>query len=188
MRTTLICLLALSVAGCGNGGIYVRDGVTDGDTFYLADQAFMDEDPVLQSWVAYSLSRSACQLEIGGPNPARVSDYGCEFSARQLMLDTWEENLAEDPTIRYEYLDDLVRVREAGFLDEYVVSYYGDRNWQVPVEVDVGAFTAWQRDHLRGHKPETRLIGSWNFSSYTNYGAPGVLPDELSDDRRKNPN
>ena len=178
MRILVLTLIALSVAGCGNGGIYVRDGVTDGDTFYLADQAFMDEDPVLQSWVAYSLSRSACQLDIGGPNPARVSDYGCEFSARQLMLDTWEENLAEDPSIRYDYLDDLVRVREAGFLDEYVVNYYGEESWQVPIEVDVGAFVAWQRNHLRGHKPETRLIGSWNFSEYTTHQALNEPPDE----------
>jgi hypothetical protein len=180
--TLLAMAVAVAVAGCGNGSIYVRDGVTDGDTFYLADQAFMDRDPVLQSWVAYSLSRSACQLEIGGPNPARVSDYGCEFSARQLMLDTWEENLARDPSIRHGYLDDLVRVREAGFLDEYVVNYYGDSEWQVPIEVDVPTFVAWQRDNLRGHKPETRIIGSWNFSEHTLHSAQY----KPSDESRKN--
>lgn len=176
MRSILALLILTTVAGCGNGSIYVRDGVTDGDTFYLADRAFMDDDPVLQSWVAYSLSRSACQLEIGGPNPARVSDYGCEFSARQLMLDTWEENLDQDPTIRYAYLDDLVRVREAGFLDEYVVAFYGDPEWQVPVEVDVDAFDAWRRDYLDGHEPETRIIGSWNYSQPSTLGADGRSP------------
>jgi hypothetical protein len=49
-----------------NSEIYTRDGVTDGDSFYLAPQAFQDDDPVLQSWVAYSLMKSACQLDIGG--------------------------------------------------------------------------------------------------------------------------
>lgn len=176
MRYTVLLAFLLALAGCGNGGIYVRDGVTDGDTFYLADQAFMDEDPILQSWVAYSLARSACQLEIGGPNPARVSDYGCEFSARQLMLDTWEENLKEDPAIRHDYLDDLVRVREAGFLDEYVVRFHGEQSWQVPVEVNVTEFVAWQRTHLPGHKPETRLIGSWNFSQVTSNQPVGSVP------------
>ena len=177
MRLLILSLLVLALAGCGNGGIYVRDGVTDGDTFYLADQAFMDEDPILQSWVAYSLSRSACQLEIGGPNPARVSDYGCEFSARQLMLDTWEENVANDPALRHDYLDDLVRVREAGFLDEYVVNFYGESEWQVPIEVDVPAFRVWQVDHLRGHEPQTRLIGSWNYSVLTSHQGNRHRPD-----------
>lgn len=164
MRGLLITLLALTVAGCGSSGIYVRDGVTDGDTFYLADQAFTDDDPILQSWVAYSLARSVCQLDIGGPNPARVSDYGCEFSARQLMLDTWEENVANDPALVNAYFDDLLRVREAGFLDEYVVDLYGKSEWQVPVEVNVAEFHAWERENLRGHEPQTRLIGSWNYS------------------------
>ena len=91
-------------------------------------------------------SNRVCQC----PNPARVSDYGCEFSARQLMLDTWEENRVENPSIRYEYLDDLVRVREAGFLDEYVVSYYGKSDWQVPVEVDVLVASPVRRSLLGG--------------------------------------
>ena len=75
MRILLIALL-LSLAAC-NPSIYTKDGVTDGDTFYLAPHAWADDDPVLQSWVAYSLLRSACQLELGGDNPARNHDYGC---------------------------------------------------------------------------------------------------------------
>ncbi len=177
MRTVFLSLIAVCMAACGNGGIYVRDGVTDGDTFYLADQAFMDRDPVLQSWVAYSLARSACQLEIGGPNPARVSDYGCEFSARQLMLDSWEENRARDPSLRHAYLDELSRVREAGFLDEYVVDYYRKPNWQVPAEVNVADFRAWRREHLRDHQPETRLIGSWNYSALTSQRSGPIEAD-----------
>ncbi|MDX1518048.1 MAG: hypothetical protein R3288_14475 [Woeseiaceae bacterium] len=157
-------MLALALAaGCGSD-IYVRDGVTDGDTFYLADRAFADDDPVLQSWVTYSLAKSACQLDIGGDNPARASTYGCEFSARQLMLDSWEGHRFDDPALAHDYLDDLLRVREAGYLDEYVVRYFGRKSWQVPVEVDVAAFRRWSRDHLPRHRPETHLIGSWNYA------------------------
>lgn len=177
MRVLLTILIVFSVAACGNGGIYVRDGVTDGDTFYLADRAFTDDDPVLQSWVAYSLARSVCQLDIGGPNPARVSDYGCEFSARLLMLDTWEENLAKNPALKDVYFDDLLRVREAGFLDEYVVDHYGTRDWQVPAEVDLVAFQTWQRVNLRGHEPQTRLIGSWNYSVLTSHSSNAHRPE-----------
>ncbi len=155
-------LFIFSLAGC-NGEIYTRDGVTDGDSFYLAPRAWQDDDPVLQSWVAYSLVKSACQLEIGGPNPARVSDYGCEFTARQHLVETWEEQRAEHAGATDEYLDQLLVVRDAGYLDEYTVRYFGRRHWQVPVEVEVDEFRRWQRNNLRGHKPETRIIGSWGY-------------------------
>ena len=156
----ILCLVAL--AAC-NGEIYTRDGVTDGDSFYLAPRAWQDDDPALQSWVAYSLVKSACQLEVGGPIPARVSDYGCEFTARQHLVETWEQQRAEHAGATDDYLDQLLMVRDAGYLDEYTVRYFGRSDWQVPAEVDVDGFRRWQREHLRRHKPETRIIGSWGY-------------------------
>jgi hypothetical protein len=158
MRYLLLTPL-LWLAAC-DGTVYTRDGVTDGDTFYLAPRAWTDDDPVLQSWVAYSLMKSACQLEVGGENPARVSDYGCEFTARRHLVEAWEEHRAgaSDP-----YLDDLLAVRDAGFLDEYTVFYFGHSGWAVPGEVRVADFRRWRKSHLQGHRPQTRLIGSWNY-------------------------
>ena len=155
----LVCLPAIALAG----QIFTRDGVTDGDTFYLAPHAHVDDDPVLQSWVAYSLAKSTCQLEMGGDNPARNSSYGCEFTARRHLLTAWEAQRAEHAAASDDYLDALLRVREAGFLDEYTVRYFGRKHWQVPAEVDVAAFRRWQKQHLKGHRPQSRLIGSWNY-------------------------
>lgn len=155
----------LAVLGACNSSIYVKDHVTDGDTFYLAPQAFVDNDPVLQSWVAYTLMLSACQLDIGGDNPARVTDYGCEFSARLLLVETWELKLAQNPDIQDNYLNTLLATREAGFLDEYTVHYFGDDDWLVPIEVDVSEFIAWQRENYDDHRPQKRVIGSWNYAS-----------------------
>ena len=152
----------LAAAGC-NTSIYTRDGVTDGDAFYLAPQAHSNDDPVLQSWVAYSLMKSTCQLELGGPNPARNSDYGCEFTARRHLVEAWASQRAEHPEASDAYLDALLRVRDAGFLDEYTVQYFGRDHWQVPAEVRVADFHAWRRANLGRHKPQTRIIGSWNY-------------------------
>jgi len=157
-----LLFIAVLLAGC-NPNIYVRDGVTDGDTFYLAPVALADDDPALQSWVAYSLMKSACQLEIGGPNPARASSYGCEFTARMHLLDAWDDQRRQNPAARDAYLDTLFAVREAGFLDEYTAHYFGADHWQVPVEVDLPAFDDWRRQQLRGHRPVTRLVGSWAY-------------------------
>jgi len=163
MRKIAIFPLLL-LAAC-NSEIYTRDGVTDGDSFYLAPHAFASDDPVLQSWVAYSLMKSTCQLDIGGEIPARVSAYGCEYTAREHLVDTWEEQRLEHADIADPYLDELVVVRNTGFLDEYTVRYFGRKDWQVPAEVRLDDFRRWQRKHLRHHKPQTRIIGSWGYSN-----------------------
>lgn len=171
MRTLWPIALFL-IAGC-NSEIYVRDGVTDGDTFFLAPVAVVDSDPALQSWVAYSLVKSVCQLELRGDNPARQSSYDCEFKARNVLVDAWAEQRAEDPAISDDYLDELLAVREASYLGEYTAYYFRRTNWQVPVEADVDAFGEWRRRHLRRHRPQTRIIGYWGYQ----YNSAQRLPD-----------
>ena len=158
---------ALVVTGC-NGETYVRDGVTDGDTFYLAERALTNDDPVLQSWVSYSLTRSACQLKAGGDNPARANSFECELTARRHLVDTWANQRALDPPARDDYLDDLARVDEAGFLPEYVAEHFASRHWRMPAGLDERGYDEWRRGNLPRHRPVTRLIGSWNYSRNVN--------------------
>lgn len=158
-----LAAVVLLGAGC-NGEIYVRDGVTDGDTFYLAERALSDFDPALQSWVSYSLTRSACQLAIGGDNPARNTSFDCELVARRHLVETWEEQRARRAGSEDDYLDQLAQVQEAGFLPEYVAHYLKRREWRLPADLDRQSFSGWRRQHLDGHRPLTRLVGSWNYA------------------------
>lgn len=160
----LICSpLILSLCAC-SGEIYVRDGVTDGDTFYLAERALVDEDPVLQSWVSYSLTKSACQLQIGGDNPARASSFECELMARRLLLQTWSEKTARSAAVSDRYLDELDSVQSAGYLGEYVAQHHRKRHWKIPPDVQMTLYRRWARAELPDHEPETRIIGSWNYA------------------------
>lgn len=157
-----IALLAalLALAGC-SGEIYLRDGVTDGDTFYLAERALSDDDPVLQSWVAYSLALSVCKLNLDGENPARASSFDCELEARRQLADRWRDlGRARDD----DYLDALVRTDDAGLLPEYVAHYLRRPDWTLPGDLERQRFAAFRRDTLAGHRPETRIIGSWNYA------------------------
>jgi len=153
--------LSVVLAGC-NPAIYVRDGVTDGDTFYLAPTAFTG-DPTVNSWVRFSLMRSACKLAVGGEIPSRVSTFDCEVKARSHIVDAWQEERIRNDSVEDAYLDALLEVRHAGFLDEYVVYYFGNPSWDVPDMLDEAGFRDYRRMHLRGHRPETRLIGSWGY-------------------------
>jgi hypothetical protein len=162
-KDAFVLTIAVLLGAC-SGEIYLRDGVTDGDTFYLAERALHDDDPVLQSWVGYSLSLSACKLGIGGENPARASSFACELAARRHLLDAWHEHRRSDPALSDAYLDTLTAVRDAGWLDEYVVHFHGDGNWTLPEDIDLQAFRAWQRRYYPRHKPATRIVGSWNYA------------------------
>ncbi len=84
--------------------------------------------------------------------------------ARRLLLDTWLEKQTENPDLADEYLDDLSRVHDVGYLDEYIARYFGKRHWELPNDLDETAFNKWRRKNLRGHKPQTRIIGSWNYA------------------------
>lgn len=160
-RLVLVMALIAVITGCDRR-IYVLDGVTDGDRFSVPPYAYASADPVLQSWVAYGLARSVCQLEMGGPNPARNHAFGCELAAREALVTRWQQSLAQgDP-----YLELLSATTEAGYLEEYVWHYLRRRDWTRPADLDSEGFAAWRAEFLpRRHKPETRLIGSWGYAA-----------------------
>ncbi len=157
-----VLLLLLPVVAAGSE-IYTRDGVTDGDIFYLAPAAFSNDDPAYQSWVAYSLMKSTCQLEIGGDNPARANSFDCEFTARRHLINAWEEKRQQNQEIKDKYLDALGDVQAAGFLAEYTQRYFGKKHWELPEGLRSSEFNTWRKENLRGHRPQTRIIGSWNY-------------------------
>jgi hypothetical protein len=156
----LLLLLPLAAAG---SDIYTRHGVTDGDTFYLAPGAFVNDDPAYQSWVAYSLMKSTCQLEIGGDNPARASSFDCELTARRHLVNAWNEKKQQNQEIMDDYLDTLSEVQFAGFLGEYTVRFFGKKHWQAPEGLRTDEFRTWRKENLHRHRPQTRIIGSWNY-------------------------
>lgn len=157
----IVALLALLPMVASAGEVFTRDGLTDGDTFYLAPHAMMDSDPILQSWVTFSLIRSACKLKLGGENPAMNSSFDCEYRARSQLVDSWEEKRGSEATDAY--LDALRAVNDAGFLAEYLVHFHGKKHWVPPNDLRTEDFRRWRRANLRGHRPQTRVIGSWNY-------------------------
>ena len=148
-----------------NGDIYLRDGATNGDTFYLSSRAAFDDDPELQSWVRYSLAKSTCQLEMGGENPARNSSFECELTARRHLVEAWQEKLASSTTKKDRYLDQLSLVAEKGYLDEYVAHHFRKRDWDFPDGLQLSEYRRWEKRVMPGHRPETRLTGSWNYQA-----------------------
>jgi hypothetical protein len=96
------------------------------------------------------------------------------LKARRSLLDAWQENRKRPDA----YLDTLLSVSRAGFLEEYVAYYFGKDGWQVPseVEMDMDAFRDWRRSRLNRHKPETRLVGFWGYRHAVSHTAAAPVP------------
>ncbi len=62
---------------------------------------------------------------------------------------------------RDEYLDLLLRVEEANFLEEYVWFHFRERGWPQPDWLELGEFESWRAQHLAWHRPQTRFIRDW---------------------------
>lgn len=160
-----LLLLGGFISACDRR-IYVKDGVTDGDRFSLPPYVYASDDPVLQSWVAYGLARSVCQLEMGGPNPARNMSFDCELTAREALVTRWRQSVTVgEATPSETYLNALLDTADAGYLDEYVWHYLRRRDWTAPEALDLEGFSEWRTEVLtRRHKPETRIVGSWGYA------------------------
>lgn len=154
-------LATLALGGC-QPTIYLRDGVTDGDTFFLAPVAYASDDPAIASWVRYSLMLSTCQLQLDGDVPSRNSSYECELKARQHLVEAWQEHRDRGQKVD-PYLDTLVKVDIAGFLPHYTAHYLERPPPSALAEIDADAFARWRRENLSRHRPQTRLIGHWGY-------------------------
>ncbi|MEL7296443.1 MAG: hypothetical protein AAGJ86_02210 [Pseudomonadota bacterium] len=161
-------MLLIGLISACDSRVYVRDGVTDGSRFALPAYAEVSDDPVVQSWVAYSLSKSICQLEMGGDNPARNTSFDCELSARESLVDRWldyGDPGLDERAADANYLDAVADAEAAGFLKEYVWAYLKHPSWTAPPDLDLAAFDTW-RNALPGfetHRAQTRIVGSWGY-------------------------
>lgn len=155
-----VVLVALSAC---SGEIYLRDDVTDGDSFNISSTHAASQDPVTQSWIRYSLARSVCQLRMDTDNPARASSFECERNARRHLATAWTEYTDANRDLYDPYLNDLRFVRNSGYLDEYVAHFFGQPDWTLPGDLDMRRFHRWRKQELQDHDAVTHLIGSWSY-------------------------
>jgi len=103
----------------------------------------------MPAWIGYGASL-ATSIKDGH----RRDCFETEFKAREFMIDLWLRLKKEKETDPY--IEDLVKVRDAGFLREYVWTFFRTPAWSAPpAGLKLADFRNWRADHLHGHKPQT---------------------------------
>ncbi len=106
------------------------------------------------AWITYATIRGRTYEEVrdrGSRNRAG-DDYLIEVRARSGMAAFWRDQRQTPEAASDAYLDKLVEIAEAGFIEEYVLGTFARPGWTVPSKelplIDFASFAEWGPVHL----------------------------------------
>jgi tetratricopeptide (TPR) repeat protein len=158
-RSLTIALAALT--GCGHATVAPTPpspaaASVAGDS-QIVVSADLGSPDLIALWSVYGVALADAAERAGR------ADYAGEVSARALLADRWKELRAEkqlEKRLHDPYLDQLVEVRDAGFIGEYVLAFLARPGWTVSgdelARLNAAAFKGWAASHLpRDHRAVT---------------------------------
>ncbi len=163
MRKVLI-LSVICLMFCASSAIAQEPDTTQEPSVkftVLMDETLLDDnaDPnASAAWLGYALSH-ANWVKDNYVDKDPLTDYKVTFDeellCRDNMVQIWYEIKEKTPGLTDTYLDEMLMVRDAGFLDEYVWTYHSQEGWPMPKELQLEEFNAWMDENLNQHKPTT---------------------------------
>ncbi len=118
--------------------------------------------PSLTVWMSYLLARLAYVTKHPSEYPAAgrgtlVATFPEEIAGRAAGLEVYQQMRSQGKNERDAYWEDVVKVSKAGFLPEYVWTYFRKASWPASAAPKkLAAFSPWQRSNLALHHPVTR--------------------------------
>jgi tetratricopeptide (TPR) repeat protein len=115
-----------------------------------------DEPQVMEAWLRYAATRMKTynDLAAAGRHNKAVEDYEIELAARRMLASFWSSQQARGTAVANAYLDKLVEIDKAGFLEEYVLYFFVQPGWTVSAAslalIELEAFAAWGNANLGG--------------------------------------
>jgi tetratricopeptide (TPR) repeat protein len=133
------------------------DRTADRGVVTVSAEAGAQGERALAAWLAYGAARARLFEERQGHfHNQSGDDYAIELGARAALAEAWQGHRGTD---RNAYLDLLLEVRRAGFLEEYVISYFAKPGWTIPGpalgQLTFPAYARWGTSRLENHQPQT---------------------------------
>jgi tetratricopeptide (TPR) repeat protein len=161
---TLWVLSSLSFLGCAHLGDVRKPAQSKGDVdvqIVLAPELMKKESQRGAAWMAYGVAKASTVTSPKRIHPyAGVDDFDTEYDARLMLVQTWKLLTAEKPE-RDPFLDLLVRIHEANFLAEYVITQFAQPGWTIPADalgkMNLQGFFTWGKTELSRHVVETMV-------------------------------
>ena len=103
-----------------------------------------------KAWLAEALAKLSCADHY--PILSFENEYCATNTALRIWADVKKEEFAESST-----LDDMLAVKRAGFLREYLWVYLRREYWFKPDDLLLDKFDKWRARHLKSHIPNTQI-------------------------------
>lgn len=135
------------------------------------------------AWLLYGMSRMSAMEERARSHRRYVppNDYPAELRARSDLAIFWRDQREKGSEEKDTYLDTLVAIADAGFMEEYVISAFVSPGWTIKASdiaaFDFAGYTAWGDEHLKDFESVT-LAGFEPKGTKIKNEPPGAtLPD-----------
>ncbi|MGM0574352.1 MAG: hypothetical protein ACQEXJ_01280 [Myxococcota bacterium] len=157
-RSVLMLAVALLV-GCahaGRGKPTTLDELREDPKFLVHPDLAEEPEPVAKAWAAYAVGRLVGRHSLEEEATASLP-YLEEWLARRALARSWKQQREAGEADAEPYLDALVEVLDAGFLEAYTVFFFASPGWTVPSaqRIELEGFLRWAREHLQPHEPKT---------------------------------
>lgn len=81
-----------------------------------------------------------------------------ELECRKFLAEKWEYLKKTSPRFSDEYLDNLVKVKNSRYFDEYIYTYFREGSWHIDKDrLYLEEFKKWCKINMKGSKKETRI-------------------------------
>jgi hypothetical protein len=112
-------------------------------------------------WLAYNVGRLGFIVDHRSAYPANgtgvlLPDFADERAGRSVALEAYQASMEKKEIEKDQYWEDVGKVAAAGYLSEYVWTYFKRDNWSAkdaPRKLD--EFARWQKQSIPNHKPQT---------------------------------
>jgi hypothetical protein len=129
-------------------GIVLDPSLLSGDTSVTA------------AWLGYASARAEwIQSNITAEELAQKGYHRTfeeEVAARSSLAKIWKELKSSQTELKNTYLDELLKVYEAGFIKEYTWIFLATNEWSRPEGLRLDEFSIWSNKNIPNHNPETR--------------------------------
>jgi hypothetical protein len=117
--------------------------------------------PSLTVWMSYLLARLAYVMKHPAEYPASgrgklIASFPEEVAGRTAATGVYQQMRLQGKNERDNYWEDLEKVSKAGYMQEYVWTYFRQTSWkESAAPKNLAQFSQWQQSRLANHRPLT---------------------------------
>ena len=160
-KKIIILVLSVLLVSCAT-----NQSESTGPKIIFNSKSLGENPEDLSFWIVFAIGKISCNDDF---YDSTFGHFSCAFKMALLINDTKKDS---DEKPISQFVKDLNKISEAGFLNEYIFYSYRHRNWFLEPNLRTEAYNNWMEQNLKNHVPSEmgasveNLIPNINQSAY----------------------